>query len=197
MRLALAIASLVILIIHGVVFYDQFFHPWQKHQTAYFAQASALARSDAERAALDGRNPRIEQILVTQFGESRVDRCTTCHIAADDPRFASYAEPLRSHPYSEELGDRQINGRWERRHKFSDFGCTVCHDGQGRGLDTFDAHGEDHYWPEPMLGYVTQANWRGDFKEKLKSKEFMQANCAQCHTEADFKSTPLVARGRQ
>jgi sulfur oxidation c-type cytochrome SoxX len=197
MRLALAIASLVILIIHGVVFYDQFFHPWQKHQTAYFAQARSLAKSDAERAALDGRSPRIEQILVTQFGESRVDRCTTCHIAADDPRFASYAEPLRSHPYSEQLGDRQINGRWERRHKFSDFGCTVCHDGQGRGLDTFDAHGEDHYWPEPMLGYVAQANWRGDFKEKLKSREFMQANCAQCHTEADFKSTPLVARGRQ
>jgi sulfur oxidation c-type cytochrome SoxX len=83
-----------------------------------------------------------------------------------------------------------------RRHKFSDFGCTVCHDGQGRGLETADAHGEDHYWPSPMLGYVTQ-NWRGDFKPKLKDKAFMQANCAQCHTDENFKSTSLVAKGRQ
>lgn len=196
MRLALAIASFVILIVHGIVFYNQFFHKWERHQTAYFDQARAMAKTDAERAGLEGRSPRIEQIIVTSFGENRVDRCTTCHIGSDDPRFKDHAQPLRSHPFSEALGDRLVNGQWERRHKFSDFGCTVCHDGQGRGLDTFDAHGEDHYWPSPLLGYVTQ-NWRADFKPKLKDKEFMQANCAQCHTEENFKSTPLVAKGRQ
>ncbi len=196
MRLALAIASFVILIVHGLVFYNQFFHRWERHQTAYFDQARAMAKTDAERAGLEGRSPRIEQIIVTRFGDNRVDRCTTCHIGNDDPRFKEHAQPLRSHPYLEELGDKQINGKWERRHKFSDFGCTVCHDGQGRGLDTFDAHGEDHYWPSPMLGYVTQ-NWRADFKPKLKDKTLMQANCAQCHTEDNFRSTPLVAKGRQ
>ena len=197
MRLALAIASFVILIVHGLVFYNQFFHKWERHQTAYFDQARAMAKTDAERAALEGRSPRIEQIIVTAFGgKNQVDRCTTCHIGSDDPRFKDHAQPLRAHPFSEELGDRMINGKWERRHKFSDFGCTVCHDGPGRGLDTFDAHGEDHYWPSPMLGYVTQ-NWRSDFKPKLKNKALMQANCAQCHTEENFKSTPLVAKGRQ
>lgn len=197
MRLALAIASFVILIVHGLVFYNQFFHKWERHQTAYFDQARAMAKTDAERAALEGRSPRIEQIIVTAFGgKNQVDRCTTCHIGSDDPRFKDHAQPLRSHPFSEELGDRMINGKWERRHKFSDFGCTVCHDGQGRGLETLDAHGEDHYWPSPMLGYITQ-NWRGDFKPKLKDKAFMQANCAQCHTEENFKGTPLVAKGRQ
>lgn len=199
MRLALAIASFVILIVHGLVFYNQFFHKWERHQTAYFDQARAMAATDAERASLEGRSPRIEQIIVTSFrsggGENHVDRCTTCHIGTDDPRFKDHAEPLRSHPYSEALGDKFVNGKWERRHKFSDFGCTICHDGQGRGLDTFDAHGEDHYWPSPMLGFVTQ-NWRADFKPKLKDKALMQANCAQCHTEDNFKSTPLVARGR-
>ncbi|MBL8190211.1 MAG: c-type cytochrome [Acidobacteria bacterium] len=197
MRLALAIASFVILIVHGLVFYNQFFHKWERHQTAYFDQARAMAKTDAERAALEGRSPRIEQIIVTAFGgKNQVDRCTTCHIGSDDPRFKDHAQPLRSHPFSEELGDRMVNGKWERRHKFSDFGCTVCHDGQGRGLETFDAHGEDHYWPSPMLGYITQ-NWRGDFKPKLKDKAFMQANCAQCHTEETFKGAPLVAKGRQ
>jgi mono/diheme cytochrome c family protein len=192
----LAIAAIVVLIVHGLVFYEQYFNLWSRHQTAYFEQARSMARTDAERAALDERRPRIEQAIVTQFGESRVDRCTTCHIAIDDPRFQAHAQPLRSHPYSDALGDTQRNGRWERRHKFADFGCTICHDGQGRGLDTFYAHGEDPFWPEPLLGYVTQATWRSEFKPKLTGKEYMQANCAQCHTEEHFAGTPLVERGR-
>ena len=160
MRLSLAIASFVALIVHGIVFYDQFFHRWERYQTAYFDQARTLSKNERERAALDERRPRIEQYIVTQFGDTRVDRCGTCHIAADDPRFEKYAEPLRAHPYSAALGDYKRNGRWERRHKFADFGCTVCHDGQGRGLETFYSHGEDEFWPEPLLGYVTQATWR-------------------------------------
>jgi len=196
-RVTLAVCSFIVLIVHGIVFYDQFFNRWEKHQTAYFEQARSLATTDAERHALDERSPRIEQIIVTQFGESRVDRCATCHIASDDPRFQGHAEPLRTHPYSAALGDVQVNGHWERRHKFTDFGCTICHDGQGRGLETFYAHGGDEFWPEPMLGYVTQANWHAEFKGKLTGKEYMQANCAQCHTEDNFAGTPLVQRGRQ
>jgi sulfur oxidation c-type cytochrome SoxX len=197
MRLALALASFIVLIVHGIVFYDQFFNKWERHQTAYFEQARSMAKTDAERLMVEGRKPKVEQLIVTQFGGERVDRCATCHIAADDPRFKDFAEPLKAHPYTEALGDKQENGRWQRRHKFADFGCTICHDGQGRGLETFYAHGADHYWPDPMLGFVTQANWRSDFKDKLKDKDLMQANCAQCHTEENFKSTPLVSRGRQ
>ncbi|MGD0771786.1 MAG: c-type cytochrome [Candidatus Solibacter sp.] len=197
MRLALAIASFVVLIVHGVVFYDQFFYRWERHQTAYFEQARSLSKSEPERAALEARSPRIEQTIVTSFGDTRVDRCTTCHIASDDPRFAAYAQPLKSHPYSAAMGDVQRNGRWERRHKFSDFGCTVCHEGQGRGLETKYSHGEDEFWPEPLTGYVTQANWRKDFAAKLKGKEYMEANCAQCHTAEDFAGTPDVNRGRK
>jgi mono/diheme cytochrome c family protein len=186
MRLALAIASFVVLIVHGFVFYDQFFHKWERHQTAYF-----------EQAKMEGRSPAIQQTLVTNFGDTRVDRCTTCHMAADDPRFVNHAEPLKTHPYSAAMGDVNRKGRWERRHKFSDFGCTVCHDGQGRGLDTVYSHGEDEFWPDPLLGYVTQPNWRKDFAPHLKGKEYMETNCAQCHTEENFAGTPHVNRGRQ
>ncbi|MFZ0685783.1 MAG: c-type cytochrome [Terriglobales bacterium] len=196
-RLALAVASFVVLIVHGIVFYDQFFNKWEKHQTAYFEQARSLAKTDAERQSIDAHKPRIEQIIVTQFGDSHVDRCTTCHIASDDPRFQGHAQPLQTHSYSAALGDVERDGKWERRHKFSDFGCTICHDGQGRGLDTFYAHGEDENWPEPMLGYVVQANWKAQLKPKLTGSEYMQAACAQCHTEEDFAGTPLVKRGRQ
>ena len=197
MRLALAIASFVALLVHGVVFYNQFFHKWERYQTAYFDQARSLAKTDAERAALEARKPRIEQTIVTSFGEARVDRCGTCHVAADDPRFINHAQPLRTHTYSTAMGDTQVNGKWERRHKFSDFGCTVCHDGQGRGLKTEFSHGEDEFWPEPLAGYVVQAHWRREFQPKLKGKEYMQANCAQCHTQEGFPGAPMVERGRK
>ena len=197
MRTALAIGTFFILVIHGIVFYNQFFHQWERNQNAYFDQARVKAKTDVEKASLAGRKPRIEQIVVSNFGETRVDRCTTCHIASDDPRFATYAEPLKTHPYSPALGDRQKEGIWERRHKFSEFGCTVCHDGQGRGLDPEYSHGKDEYWPDPMLGFTTQDHWRKDFAPKLKGKEYMQANCAQCHTEIAFPGTPLVTKGRE
>ena len=197
MRLALAIASFIILIVHGAVFYDQFFHKWENYQTAYFDQAKSLAKTAPEKESLEARRPRIEQFIVTQFGDTRVDRCGTCHIAMDDPRFQEHAQPLRAHPYSKALGDSFVNGKWERRHKFSDFGCTVCHDGQGRGLKTVYSHGEDEFWNEPLTGYVTQATWRKEFRPHLKGKEYMQANCAQCHTDEGFAGTPLVAQGRQ
>jgi sulfur oxidation c-type cytochrome SoxX len=197
MRLALAIASFVILIVHGVVLYDQFANRWERHQTAYFDQARSLAKRAEERAELDARSPHIEQVIVSSFGDAHVDRCTTCHIAADDPRFANYAQPLKTHPYSEAMGDVLQNGHWQRRHKFTDFGCTVCHDGQGRGLETHYSHGEDEFWPDPLLGYVTQANWRKDFGPHLKGKEYMEANCAQCHAVDNFAGTPNVTRGRK
>ena len=198
MRLALAIASLLILLVHGSVFFQQFFFRWERHQTAYFDQAKTLSKNDKERAALNDRSPRIEQTIVTQFGEQRVDRCITCHVAADDPRFAGHAQPLKSHGYSASLGDKKKdNGTWERRHKFADFGCTVCHEGQGRGLQTHFAHGEDHYWPEPLLGFVTQEPWKNEYLPHLKGKEFLEVGCAQCHTEENFAGTPTIAKGRQ
>ena len=196
-RVALAIASFVVLIVHGIVFYDQFFNRWEKHQNAYWEQARSLAKTEAEKATVDAHKLQIEQIVVTQFGESRVDRCTTCHAAADDPRFQGHAQPLQTHSYSAALGDVQKDGKWERRHKFSDFGCTICHDGQGRGLETVYSHGEDENWPQPMLGYATQANWMPAFKAKVTGAEYIQANCAQCHTEENFAGTPLVKRGRE
>src|ERR1035441_8507168 len=158
MRFALAAVSLLVMIGCGVVIYGQFHSRGEGDQTAYFHEALAQAKAGAERASLQGREPKIEQTIVTAFpgqhGETRVDRCESCHIAVDDPRFLSSKEPLTAHPYSVAMGDVFRNGRWERRHKFSDFGCTSCHDGQGRGLEVADAHGEEESWPDPMIGYT-------------------------------------------
>ena len=197
MRLALAVVSLLVFVGSGVVVYDQFHSRWEDNQRSYFHQALEQAKTPAERDALEGRQPKIEQTIVTAFGEQRIDRCQSCHIAVDDPRFAAAKQPLQTHPYSVAMGDVYKNGRWERRHKFTDFGCTVCHDGQGRGLDVADAHGDDSFWPGPMLGYTIQSDWSKETSVHLRGAEFIQANCAQCHTDKNFAGTPLVTRGRE
>jgi mono/diheme cytochrome c family protein len=197
MRAALAVVSLVVLIASGLVVYDGLQSRWQDTQKDYFQQALVHAKSPTERAALAERTPRIEQTMVTAFGDERIDRCRSCHIAVDDPNFTTAGEPLRTHPYSAEMGDVYQNGRWERRHKFSDFGCTSCHGGQGHGLEKADAHGEDEMWPAPMLGFTIQKDWKPEIAAHLRDTDYIQANCAQCHADKDFPGTAWVARGRE
>ena len=58
--------------------------------------------------------------------------------------------------------EAQVHGFWLHR----------CHDGQGRGLDKADAHGEDEYWPSPLLGYTMQANWDKEIAAHLQGKDY-------------------------
>ncbi len=167
MRAALAFLSVVVLALHGIVFYSQFFARWQEHQQKYFDEAAAQSENPAVKAALLARKPAIEQALVRSFGQERVDRCATCHIAVEDPRFAKADQPLRTHP--------AIPG-----HRFETFGCTICHDGQGRAVHAEQAHHGGEDWPWPLL-----------------PKELIQANCVQCHSEPGWEGAPLVNQGRQ
>ena len=201
MRTALAVLSLVLLIVVGVVVYGQFQSHWQDSQKEYLTQALAMAKTPAEKASLEVQEPKLEQTIVTSFKDARggtiVDRCESCHIAVDDPRFDNGKEPVRTHPYLAELGDVEKNGHWERKHNFTEFGCTTCHDGLGHGLEKADAHGEDQAWPSPLIGYTIQADWDKGVAPHLKGKDYLQANCARCHTGKTFAGTPLVTRGRE
>ena len=97
----------------------------------------------------------------------RVDRCTTCHIAVEDPSYGGYPQPLSYHPLHEQ-------------HPFEKFGCTICHRGQGRATTTAEAHGNVPHWDEPML-----------------PMEYIQASCGQCHEAADNPAAPELAQGEQ
>ena len=68
MRLALAVVSLVVLVGIGRRGLRETQATWQDHQKAYFQQAKAQAKSDAERASLEVKVPKIEQTIVTAFG---------------------------------------------------------------------------------------------------------------------------------
>src|ERR1017187_8850213 len=96
MRVVLALFSLLVLVLSGVVIYDQFHSTWQDNQKAYFNQVLAQAKSGVERASFEAREPKIEQTIVSGFGAQRIDRCQSCHIAVDDPRFTLSQQPFQT-----------------------------------------------------------------------------------------------------
>jgi cbb3-type cytochrome c oxidase subunit III len=62
-------------------------------------------------------------------------------------------------------GDSILTAHKPVVHDPTEYGCTVCHAGQGQATERADAHGEVHFWPEPML-----------------PKEFSYAGCGRCHS---------------
>lgn len=117
------------------------------------------------------KNPKIE---IKQFflqDLNKVDRCTSCHIGIDNTTPNRLSSPFTSHPgYSIYLGN----------HPPGQFGCTICHDGQGRATTSPDkAHGNEEYWNEPMFeGLLTQAS------------------CLHCHEDiSNLRGAEVLAEG--
>jgi hypothetical protein len=64
-------------------------------------------------------------------------------------------------------------------HDPADYGCTVCHGGQGQATEKADAHGNVHFWPEPMI-----------------PARFSYAGCGACHVPIRVPSQPHLALAR-
>jgi cbb3-type cytochrome oxidase cytochrome c subunit len=152
MKSVLVVSSLLLLVGNGFILYKNYQTEWRKYQQDYLKLAIEKTTDTSLRKILEDRSPRIEQIVATGFGKERVDRCITCHAGIDDERFQSAPLPFRTHP--------KIAGN----HSYRTFGCTTCHDGNGRGLSVSDAHGQGKYWLEPLL--------HGDY---------IESGCAKCH----------------
>ena len=138
---------------------------WKRHQKTFFGLEGRKARTAREEAAVKGRRYELVQIAVA--GTNRMDRCTTCHMGAEDPRFADAPQPFRAHPAIP-------------RHPFEKFGCTVCHAGQDMATTTRDAHGQVEFWDEPLL-----------------RAEYRQSACGACHLGGDVPGAPVLTQGRQ
>ncbi|MBI2987075.1 MAG: c-type cytochrome [Deltaproteobacteria bacterium] len=126
--------------------------------------------------------PKIRQIVLDEFDRNnfdeptgRVDRCQTCHIAANRPGFENEPQPFRTHSRREVL-------LADSAHSPDKFGCTVCHEGQGAAVNSVrQAHGEVSYWEFPLL--------RG-----AKA----QSSCASCHLDVQkLQDAPLLAQGQR
>src|ERR1019366_10419707 len=142
---------------------DQFreLKTWQRD---YIKEELARAATPPSQKAAAARiQVEVRQIVLPEL--NRVDRCTSCHITVEDPSYGQYPLPLRYHPFHD-------------RHPFDRFGCTICHQGQGRATTREAAHGHVAFWDRPML----------DMK-------YIQSACGKCHLPTDVPDAPKLGPG--
>lgn len=149
-HLLYVVLSVSLLLLLGITVKREFVEEWRDYQHDYI-QLQIDKESNAEVVATLKKTPiKIRQIWNPELGIA--DRCTTCHLATDNPKFKDAAEPFRYHEAS-------------REHDFNKIGCTICHKGQGRATETEEAHAQDiHHWESPM--------WE---------LNMVQVSCPQCH----------------
>ncbi len=109
----------------------------------------------------------------------RVDRCATCHLAADRPGFesADWAEPYRSHPRLDLFVGAGSPHPYER------FGCTVCHGGEGRATE-FSRAGHSPVDVEQEARWRDEHDWRrAELERPILPADLSEAGCVDCHQE--------------
>jgi mono/diheme cytochrome c family protein len=118
----------------------------------------------ADAYGADGPIPiQLRQVVNTTLGVA--DRCVSCHVAMAPGEQAVAGPGMAAHrPVVHDPGD---------------YGCTVCHGGQGRATEKDDAHGRVAFWPEPML-----------------PSTMSEAGCGTCHTAIGVPHRAALDRAR-
>lgn len=161
LRLAFAISSVAFVVALAISPIKDLRREWKRYKREFtrFAQT----RPDTKRLLADF-NPGIDQIWLPEMGV--VDRCTTCHQGISQPSLAaaSVPQPFRAHP--------------PIPHHVQEWGCVVCHRGQGPSTEVAEAHETTLAWEQPIL-----------------QTHFIQGACGSCHHD-DLPETPQLNRGR-
>jgi len=170
MKFLLCIFSMVVILFSGLSVYRENITPeWRKHQRDYLEQINKrqalknIHKPDAPFFTIE-----LRQIWLPEL--NRADRCVSCHVAIENPQFKNSKHPLKAHP------EMHLES-----HDPQKFGCTICHDGQGRAVNFKDATGDepDVFWNKPLL-----------------RKPFIEANCYRCHVDI-LDQTPAYNKGKQ
>ncbi len=148
-------------------------------QDNWFNKARNAAMLDFIQPSL-----RVNQILPAgltydvNFGVTdRVDRCTTCHLGIDNPRWEDAPQPFTTHP------DLDTYVAAASSHPLTDFGCTECHGGRPRGVEFSRAahtprdEEQRKEWEE-KYGYHKMHHW---VLPMLTADDY-EAGCVKCHT---------------
>jgi cytochrome c2 len=113
----------------------------------------------------------IQQIWVEEL--DRADRCVTCHQGLLWSGLEEVEQPWGSHPEPELL----------RTHPVEEYGCTICHGGQGFALSEYEAHGYSLHWEEPLLGQAIGSEY-----DPVNPPPLFEIQCNYCHRYE--RSTP-------
>ncbi len=129
---------------------------WRRWQKEYQAQLPAEQR--------DAFPVQLRQVFIPKLHAA--DRCVSCHVGMAAGETALLEPRLfRAHP--------------KVVHDPAEYGCVVCHGGQGRATEQADAHGDVEHWPQPMLPL-----------------RYAYAGCGSCHAHLRVPNVDEVARGR-
>ncbi len=157
LRKYFALASVALLIVLAVSPLKDYFSEWRSYQHQYNALIETLPQR--VKPVPIG----IKQQWVQKF--DRVDRCETCHLGISEPALKNAKEPFTTHP--------------NIYHDIDEFGCTVCHDGQGAATEYKESIGKVKFWESPIF-----------------PRDFMEASCAKCHKEQNVPEAPILNEGR-
>jgi mono/diheme cytochrome c family protein len=157
---AFGVVSLVFLVSLAIAPAKNHFSEWRHYQHGYLKMIRN--RSDAvtlQRHFQGG----IQQIWLPDLGV--VDRCTSCHVALKEGSLNDVnVQPFRSHPAIP--------------HKLDQFGCTMCHRGQGAATTVAEAHNSTLAWEQPIL-----------------PAKYIESSCGECHREP-LPGAPQLNQGR-
>src|SRR6516164_10882805 len=84
--LGLLVGGLVVL-----AYYRDEEREWKDYQHKYIQEELRRASTPQQRALAERIPVQIRQILLPDL--NRGDRCTTCHVAVDDPSYGVYPQP--------------------------------------------------------------------------------------------------------
>ena len=159
---AFGVVSLLLLISLAIAPAKNHFSEWRHYQKQYLA----LVRNRGDAVTLQRHfhdHDGIQQIWLPGLGV--VDRCTTCHVGLKEASLADVStQPFRRHPVIPHTTDQ--------------FGCVMCHRGQGPATTVEEAHRSTEAWEQPIL-----------------PARYVQSSCGQCHRGA-LTGTPQLNLGR-
>jgi cytochrome c2 len=175
--LVVFIAAVAILAVSvAAIFFDSS-PDWKYYQSEFGAIVSETF-ADVDPASLPSG---VQQIWVEKL--DRVDRCTTCHLGTTWRGLENVEQPWTTHPMPEIFDD----------HPIEDFGCTVCHGGQGFALTEYDAHGFVEHWEEPLLSDIAASEY-----DPRNPPPLYETQCNFCHRyERSTEGMPYINRAKE
>lgn len=162
LRLAFAVCTVTCVLVLAISPIKDFRAEWKQYKRSFVKYAQT--RPDKNKLLAD-YSPGVDQVWLPEMNVA--DRCNTCHQGISEPSLveASVPQPFRAHP--------------PMYHSVRDWGCTICHRGQGLATEVAEAHETTLSWESPIL-----------------PARFLQASCGSCHQD-DLKDAPQLARGRE
>ena len=158
---AFGVVSIVFLVSMAIAPAKNFFSEWRRYQHGYLSLIRNRSDANTLQRHFQGG---IQQIWLPDLGV--VDRCTSCHVGQTEASLADVStQPYRPHP--------------SIPHKSEQFGCTVCHRGQGAATTVEEAHNSTLAWEQPIL-----------------PARYIESSCGECH-RGPLMGTPQLNEGRR